>query len=80
MLKKLQHFLKNKYKFEKAPDTRDVIEGIQKLSNDLTGAIKSDNVPVLKTTMTNMIIEMIKVANRKDIDVENLLQELYNLN
>lgn len=79
-LEKVQKFLKNKHKFDHKPELYDVIEKIDKLQSSFREAIKTESVPNLKKSMTDLLTEFIMISNRYDIDLTMLLKDEFNLN
>lgn len=79
-LGKIQKYLHNKHKFDRKLDTRDLLEQQDILYNDFKAAIKSNNSTNIRETLGNLLVELLKYSNTKEIDWTDLLKEKVKLN
>ena len=80
MLDKVQHFLKNKHKFDRKLDSREQIEAFNLVCNRYKDAIRSENVTLIRQAMALLLVDMIKYANSKNINLSELIQSEFKIN
>lgn len=75
-IEKLQKFLLNKYKFEKAPDIRDRVEELDEVYGKFKKALLEEaDLPTIRTTLSNFMLSILKYANTKDISLNSLADD-----
>jgi len=79
MIEKLQRFLKNKHKFDKKLDMYDILEILDKNFSAFRGAVKSEELENVKKSLSNLLVGIIKYCNTRDIDIEDVIKEDFNL-
>ena len=79
MIEKLQRFLKNKHKFEKKLDMYEILELLDTKYKTLREAVKSEEKQDVKKAISNFMVEMIKYCNSRDIEIQKIMEEDFNL-
>ncbi len=79
-LKKIQKYLFNKHKFDRKLEARDIIENQTILYNDFKVAVKSDSKEKIRDSLGDLLVELLKFSNTKDIDWTELFKEKVKLN
>ncbi len=79
-LKKIQKYLFNKHKFDRKLEVRDIIENQTILYNDFKVAVKSDSKEKIRDSLGDLLVELLKFSNTKDIDWTELFKEKVKLN
>ena len=79
-LKKIQKYLFNKHKFDRKLEVRDIIENQTILYNDFKVAVKSENKEKIRDSLGDLLVELLKFSNTKDIDWTELFKEKVKLN
>ncbi|MCP4760317.1 MAG: hypothetical protein GY870_00955 [archaeon] len=72
---KLQRFLKGRHKFDKKKDADEIISELVKLTNIMKPAIRDGNSDILGEHIGNYIVELIKVCNDFEIDLETTFKD-----
>ena len=79
MIEKLQRFLKKKHKFDKKLDMYDILEILDKNYNAFRGAVKSEELENVKKSLSSFLVGIIKYCNSRDIDIQEVIKEDFNL-
>ncbi len=79
-LKKIQKYLFNKHKFDRKLEMRDIIENQTILHNDFKVAVKSENKEKIRDSLGDLLVELMKFSNTKNIDWTELFKEKVKLN
>ena len=79
MIEKLQKFLKNKHKFDRKLDMYEILELLDINYKDFREAVKSEEIEHAKKSLSRLMVEIIKYCNSRDIEIQKVLQEDFNL-
>ncbi|QEE15126.1 hypothetical protein DSAG12_00949 [Promethearchaeum syntrophicum] len=79
MIEKLQSFLKKKHKFDKKLDMYDILEILDMNFNAFRGAVKSEEIENVKKSLSNFLVGIIKYCNTRDINIQEVIKEDFNL-
>jgi len=79
MIEKLQRFLKNKHKFERKLDIYEILELLDTKYKNFREAVNSEKKDDVKKALSNFMVEMIKYCNSRDIEIQKILEEDFNL-
>ena len=79
MIEKLQKFLKNKHKFDRKLDMYDILEILDKNFNAFRGAVKSEEIENVKSSLSSLMVGIIKYCNTRDIDIQEIIKADFNL-
>lgn len=79
MIEKLQRFLKNKHKFDKKLDMYEILEALDLNYNTFKEAVKSEEKKDVKKAISNFMVEIIKYCNSRDIEIQKIMEEDFNL-
>jgi len=79
MIEKLQRFLKNKHKFDRKLQMYEVLEILDNSYKTFRDAVNSDNKEDARNALSNLLVEIIKYCNTKDIEIQKILEEDFNL-
>ena len=80
MLGKIQKFLKSKHKFDKKLSWEDQFEILTNDYNNLKESAQNDDQQQIREALVQLLVELIKFSNTKDIQLEELLKTDFNLN
>ncbi len=79
-IEKLQTWLKNSNKFKAPLDLNNAVEGfIQNLKKLKEMAPKADNKDEVSTLLGKMIISIVEIANKFDLNIDTLLKDKFKL-
>ena len=79
MIEKLQKFLKNKHKFDRKLDMYDILEILDKNFTAFRAAVKSEEIEHVRKSLSNFMVGIIKYCNSRDIDIQEVIKEDFNL-
>ena len=79
MIEKLQRFLKNKHKFDKKLDMYESLEALDLNYKTFKEAVKSEEKKDVKKALSNFMVEIIKCCNSRDIEIQKIMEEDFNL-
>jgi hypothetical protein len=74
---KFQKYLKNKYKFTKF-NLQDTVESLEDHFIAIMTAVKKENSMQLKQVLKPFVIDLLKLMNSNDIEIDDLLKGEYN--
>ncbi len=78
-LEKYQKFLKNKHKFDATPGKEETVARMEHVFGQLKEGILKDDPVVYRRNIAQLVEEILKFENTKDIDFLQLLDEELNL-
>ena len=79
MIEKLQRFLKNKHKFDRKLDMYEILELLDTNFKNFRDAVKSEEKEDVKKALSHLLVELIKYCNSRDIEIQKILEEDFNL-
>ncbi len=79
MIEKLQRFLKNKHKFDRKLDMYEILELLDTNFKNFRDAVKSEEKEDVKKALFHLLVELIKYCNSRDIEIQKILEEDFNL-
>ena len=79
MIEKLQRFLKNKHKFERKLDMYEILELLDTKYKNFREAVNSEEKENVKKALSHFIVEIIKYCNSRDIEIQKIMEEDFNL-
>ena len=79
MIEKLQRFLKNKHKFERKLDMYEILEALDVSYKNFREAVNSEKKEDVKKALSHFIVEIIKYCNSRDIEIQKIVEEDFNL-